>query len=120
MNQVTENDRLIFPGAMADEWYVAMCIRPTFTSTADSLGAFFKSFLPADPRILGVYWLFEGETVRIWTAIEDADFNLERPIYDAQIRFIEKMSDLECDFSVIYRQGRDLAQLLPTDARPVA
>ena len=104
-----------------ERWYTLLSLRPITASTVtDSLGSFFSSLLPEEDRILGVYWMFEGEVLRVWTAIEDEDFEVEMPIYEAQVRFIEKMSDLDCDFSVIYRQGRELGQLLPTKASLVA
>lgn len=109
-----DNDLIIGDGS-ADEWYVLMGLRPALHSTmTDTLGTYFKSLLDGEPGVLGIYWCYEGETVRIWTAIEDMDFSVEAGIYDAQTRFLDRMDDIECDFSVIYRQGRDLNALLPT------
>ena len=81
-----------------EEWYTALQLRPAPSTVTDSLGAFFMSLLPDDARILGVYWMFEGEVLRVWTVIDDVDFDLESPIYDAQVRFLETMPEIESDF----------------------
>ena len=76
-----------------------------------TLGDSFVSLLPLDPRIERVYWAFEGPVLRIWTIIDQPDFSLESPIYDAQLKFMDKFPELECDFSVNYRFGKTLEEV---------
>lgn len=82
----------------------------------NSLARFFVSFLPVDPRIENVYWISGGSVLRIWTIIDTPDYVLERPIYEAQLRFMDKFPDLECDFSVIYRFGKPVEEIRPEGA----
>jgi hypothetical protein len=82
-------------------------------SVADSLASYFATFLPSDSRIETIYWSFEGSILRVWTIIDEPDFEIEQPIYEAQLRFMEKFPDVECDFSVIYRFGKRLEDIRP-------
>jgi len=80
---------------------------PNISSTVThSLAKFFVSKLPEDPRIERVYWAFEGAVLRIWTIIDNPDYEFEKSIYEAQLEFMDAFRDLECDFSVIYRLGK--------------
>lgn len=80
---------------------------PNISSTmTHSLAKFFVSKLPKDPRIERVYWAPEGTVLRIWTIINNPDYEFEKSIYDAQLEFMDAFRDLECDFSVIYRLGK--------------
>lgn len=82
---------------------------PNISSTVThSLARFFVSKLPEDRRIERVYWAFEGAALRVWTIINQPDYEFEKSIYEAQLRFMDTFPDLECDFSVIYRLGRPL------------
>jgi len=85
-----------------------------------SLAKFFAFFLPPDPRIERVYWAFEGSVLRIWTIIDHPDDVLEASIYEAQLRFMDKFPDLECDFSVIYRLGKPVEEVRPEEAHLVS
>ncbi|MBZ0168328.1 hypothetical protein MELA_02158 [Candidatus Methylomirabilis lanthanidiphila] len=71
-----------------------------------SLAKFFVFKLPEDQRIERVYWALEGAVVRVWTIIDRPDYEFEKSIYEAQLRFMDAFQELECDFSVIYRLGR--------------
>jgi hypothetical protein len=93
---------------------------PNVSSTvADSVGKYFASLLPTDQRIDQIFWAFEGDLLRIWTIIDRPDFQLEIPIYDAQLQFMDRFPELECDFSVIYKFGKPLDALAPTGSTPV-
>jgi hypothetical protein len=85
-------------------------------SVEDSLASCFARLLPSDPHIEAIYCSFEGSILRVWTVIDAPDFETERPIYEAQLRFMETFPDVECDFSVIYRFGKRLADLRPQGA----
>jgi hypothetical protein len=80
-----------------------------------TLGEFFVELLPGDTRkrIERVYWTFEGPVLRIWSVIQSPDSQLEHPIYDAQLSFMDKFPELEFDFSVIYRFGKNLKDIRP-------
>lgn len=80
---------------------------PSISSTVThSLAEFFVSNLPEDQRIERVYWALEGAVVRIWTIINHPDYEFEKSIYDAQLKFMDTFRELDCDFSVIYRLGK--------------
>ena len=63
---------------------------------------------PEDPRIERVYGALEGAAVRIWTIIDHPDYEFEKSIYEAQLRFMDASRELDCDFSVIYRLGKPI------------
>lgn len=76
----------------------------------------FVALLPHSPRIERVFWAFENETLRIWTVIDTPDFTFETKIYDAQLKFMDLMPEIGCDFTVIYRYGKPIDTLKPTTA----
>lgn len=41
------------------------------------------------------------------------DFEYEKNIYKAQQSFMDTFPELECDFSVIYRQGKNYIDIKP-------
>jgi hypothetical protein len=91
--------------------------RPYISSTvSNSLGKFFVSFLPQDARIRDVLWAFEPHFLRIWTVIDEPDFELEKPIYEAQRRFLDKIDDMACDFTVVYAFGKPIDDIRPMGA----
>lgn len=83
------------------------------TTVTHSLEQFFVRLLPKDRRIEHVYWFSEEETLKVWTVIPEPDFSLERPLYEAQMSFMEKFQEYECDFSVIYRFGKSVDDIKP-------
>jgi hypothetical protein len=87
------------------------------TAVTHSLEREFVERLPRDPRIEHVYWASEEEVLKVWTIIPEPDFGLESPVYDAQMAFMEKFPQYECDFSVIYRFGKPLSEIQPQGAR---
>lgn len=88
-----------------------------YSSISNSLGRFFVSFLPQDRRIRDVLWAFEPPFLRIWTVIDEPDFEFEKHIYEAEKRFLDKVDDdYACDFTVIYASGRPIGQFQPTGA----
>lgn len=89
------------------------------TNVTNSLAQFFLKILPKDPRIEHVYWFSEDDVLKVWTIIPEPDFALEAPIYDAQMLFIEKFPEYACDFSVIYRFGKSLADIEPQGAHRI-
>lgn len=101
--------RLEFPSECWDFPSVA-------TSVTHSIQRFFLNSLPKDARIERVYWFSEDDVLKVWTVIPEPDFSLERPIYEAQILFMEKFHEYECDFSVIYRFGKSINDIEPQGA----
>ncbi len=87
------------------------------STVGNSLANLFVSQLPADPRVERVYWDYDGQTLKVWTVIDLPDDEIEGPIYDAQLAFMDKLSDLECDFTVIYRFGKPIESVWPTGAK---
>ena len=90
---------------------------PIFPSSlADFLALSFLPLLPESESIKGVYWAHEESTVRIWTVIDEPNDVLEEQIYKAQLRFMDSHVHLYWDFSVIYRFGKSMQTIIPTDA----
>ena len=89
------------------------------TTVTHSLAKAFVDRLPKDKRIEHVYWFSEEDTLKIWTVIPEPDFALEEPLYEAQMFFMEKFPEYECDFSVIYRFGKTLQDIQPQGARQI-
>lgn len=75
--------------------------------------------VPTDPRVEHVYWFSEDDVLKVWIVIPELDFDLQDKIYDAQMFFMEKLPEYQCDFSVIYRLDRPLADIQPQGARMV-
>jgi len=89
---------------------------PYVSSTiSNSLARFFVSFLPQDQRIMDVLWAFEPHLLRIWTVIDEPDLDLERKVYEAERRFLNKMDD-SCDFTIMYAFGKSITDIRPTGA----
>jgi hypothetical protein len=76
----------------------------------------FIRLLPDNPRIECMYWSFEHQVLRIWTVIDNPDFDFESQIYDAQLKFMDLYEEVECDFSIIYRLGKPFDALKPAVA----
>lgn len=87
-----------------------------YSTVTNSLARFFVSVLPQDKRILDVFWAFERPVLRIWTVIDEPDFRLEKPIYESQRKFMDKIDEVPCDFSVIYAFGKPISEIRPTGA----
>ncbi len=94
-----------------------LCASDVSSTISHSLANAFASLLPGDPRVERVYWHFDGETFKVWTVIDTPDDQVEHPIYAAQVAFMEKFSDLDCDFVVIYRFGKPIEHLRPTGVK---
>lgn len=104
------------PRYIVSSWTVVESVTDSTLLITQTVGECFVEFLPKDTRIERVYWSFEGPVVRVWTIINTPDFLLEDPIYQAQLAFMDKFPELECDFSVIYRFGKDFNDIKPQGA----
>lgn len=85
-----------------------------------SLARYFVSYLPKDHRIERVYWEFEDDILTIWTVINEPDYQLQPRIYRAELEFMSKFPTIHCDFAVIYRFDKEIADIRPHGANPVA
>ena len=85
----------------------------------DSLADYFVASLPEDQRIERVYWNFGGSILKVWTIVNVPDDEVEDPIYNAQLKFMDKFPELDCDFVVIYRLGKPLDDIRPAGTRVV-
>ncbi len=93
-------------------------LRPyVYSTVSNSLGKFFVSFLPRDARIRDVLWAFEPHLLlRVWTVIDEPDFEFEKYIYEAERSFLDKIDDVACDFSIVYAFGKPISDIRPTGA----
>ena len=74
----------------------------------------FAAMLPAASGVEGVYWADDRGVLRIFTVVERPDFDLEAPIYDAELRFMRRFPDLRCDFLVVARGDQPLEHVIPS------
>jgi hypothetical protein len=93
-------------------------LRPyVYSTVSNSLGKFFVSFLPRDARIRDVLWAFEPHfLLRVWTVVDEPDFEFEKYIYEAERRFLDKVDDVACDFTIVYAFGKPISEIRPTGA----
>lgn len=77
----------------------------------------FAQMVSEIPEVERVLIRKDLDYMRIWTVIRDTDVNVEDRIYDAQLAFMDKFSDIPCDFSVIFRQDLDPAAINPLNAQ---
>jgi hypothetical protein len=78
-----------------------------------SLAHAFLDFLPPGSQVERVYSSPDKDFLRVWTIIPEPDFAIEEPIYEAQLRFMDKFPEYACDFAVIYRQGKPVEDVSP-------
>lgn len=93
-------------------------LRPyVYNTVSNSLGKFFVSFLPQDARIRDVLWAFEPPfLLRVWTVVDEPDFEFEKHIYEAERSFLGKIDDVACDFTIVYAFGKLISDIRPTGA----
>lgn len=72
--------------------------------------------------IRGVERIFvrkDDDFFRVWVVIPMMDLALEDQIYAAQLSFMNRFRDIPFDFTVIFREGKDIASIQPSGARLV-
>lgn len=87
------------------------------TVVSTSLTQNFARLLPDSPLLECIGWAWEGDVLRVWTVISHRDRELQRKIYAAESRFLDAFGDRRCDFSVVFRENRDVSEILPTRAQ---
>ena len=71
------------------------------------------------PSVESVYVVEKEDVVDIWTVIDEGDLDLEEKIAEAQCELMRIRRELDFDFMVIPRFGREIEELLPSDSRQV-
>ncbi len=92
--------------------------KPSYTDSVSA--AIEREFVKMVEQIPNVECLFirkDEDFMRVWTVIPDVDIEVEDQIYEAQMTFMDKFSDIPCDFSVIFRQDLNPTTLKPVDAQ---
>jgi len=87
-------------------------------SAYNSLERTFASQVRGIQGVEQVYIRKDRDYYRIWTIINEPDVAIEDQVYDAQLHFMAQLS-LPCDFTIIFRQGRDSASVRPAGAVPI-
>src|SRR5207253_177572 len=107
------------PSAKGGQQSFSRVIRPdgAFTAVSQSVATNFAKFLPDSPFVERVAWAWEGDVLRVWTVLSRRDRGLQRLIYAAESRFLELVPQRRCDFTVVFRDGRPLAEVLPTSVQ---
>ncbi len=88
-------------------------------SILHSVGAHLAGSLSHIPGIERIFVRKDDDFVRVWTVIADMDLPAEDQIYAAQLAFMDRFRDIPLDFSVIFRQGKDLETIRPAGAHEV-
>ena len=92
-----------------------------FDSADTAYNSFEQTFASQVRRIQGIEQVFirkDRDYYRIWTVMNEPDVAIEDQVYDAQLHFMAQL-DLPCDFTIIFRQGRDSASIQPAGAAPI-
>jgi hypothetical protein len=93
----------------------------SFDSADSAYNSFERTFAAEVRKIQGVEEVYirkDRDYFRVWTVLNEADVAIEDQIYDAQLRFMDQL-DLPCDFTVIFRQGKDPSSVRPAGAFPL-
>lgn len=72
--------------------------------------------------IRGVERIFvrkDDDFFRVWVVIPTIDLTLEDAIYESQCAFMDRFRDISFDFTIIFREGKDVASIQPSGARLV-
>jgi len=67
------------------------------------------------PVVNSVYLVQNDDIMDIWTFIEETDLNIEEKIAEAQCELMRIHRELDFDFMVIPRFGKNVNEYLPTD-----
>jgi hypothetical protein len=91
--------------------------RGTHTVVSASIAQNFARLLPRSAMVECVAWAWEGNVLRVWTVLSHRDRTLQKQIYRAESLFMDGIGNRPCDFNVVFRESRSLAELVPTKAR---
>lgn len=92
-----------------------------FDSADTAYNPFERTFAAEVRKIQGVEEVYirkDRDYFRVWTVLNEANVAIEDQIYDAQLRFMDQL-DLPCDFTIIFRQGKDPLSVRPAGAFPL-
>ena len=93
----------------------------SFDSVDSAYNSIERSFALQVRGILGVELVYirkDRDYYRIWTIMNEPDVAIEDRVYDAQMHFMAQL-DLPCDFTIIFRQGRDSESVRPAGAAQI-
>lgn len=68
------------------------------------------------PQVNAICSRQEDNVIHIWTIIEAPDKAVEHQVYAAEMKLMESFAEIAFDFHAIFRSGRDLPAILPTDS----
>lgn len=71
------------------------------------------------PSVNSVYVIEREDIIDIWTFIEEGDLDLEEKIAEAQCELMRIHRELDFDFMVVPRFGRETSQLLPPNSKQI-
>jgi len=94
----------------------------SFDSVDSAYNSFERTFAAEVRKIQGVEQVYirkDRDYYRVWTVLNEPDVAIEDQIYDAQLRFMAQLG-LPCDFTVIFRQGKDPSSVRPAGALPLS
>jgi hypothetical protein len=81
-----------------------------------SLRGLFVDRISTLPRVELVFWKRAAGRIRVWTILDEPHLETENRIYDVQLEMMDLLPDVRFDFSVIFRQGKDVRQFSPEGA----
>lgn len=71
------------------------------------------------PSVESVYLIEKEDVIDIWTVIQEGNLDLEEDIAEAQCELMRIHRELDFDFMVIPRFGRQIEKLLPSDSKQI-
>lgn len=88
-------------------------------SVLDSVESLFVKELSGIRGIERIFVRKDNDFFRVWVVIPTMDLALEDQIYAVQLSFMDRFRDIPFDFTVIFREGKDVASIQPSGARLV-
>lgn len=88
-------------------------------SVLDSVESLFVKELSGISGIERIFVRKDNDFFRVWVVIPTMDLALEDQIYAVQLSFMDRFRDISFDFTVIFREGKDVASIQPSGARLV-
>lgn len=85
--------------------------------SSSSIAEAFQQMLEPIGGIDAVAWWWDEKTLHIWTVIPSHNRTLQQAIYRMEASLLAAVADHVIDFSVIFRNGRSINEVLPTGAK---
>lgn len=76
---------------------------------------FFARIVKKEAAVEAVYWRNDGDLLRAWSVLDDYNRQVEDRVYQAEAETLDQYPDVRLSFRVLYRHGRKLTDVRPSD-----